>query len=255
MHGLHPPRSPRRFLGLAVPLAALALALTPRSARSAPVGDPVPDPDIGRLRLAAVVDMDAVAARDTDCSADSGCDAIDQLLFTGAELQLALSQGLGLVGSIGRAQGTVDEADFNAAGVGWALGAKGALPLTPVWSAYAQARFDHALPADSGPTGEKGQRLALTGTLGLSWGAIDSGFAGHLGVQSAVLWSDSLHTMGDDGLQIDLRSRYPASGVVGLSFASEPLGTTWNHSPRLVALLEGRAGQSTGAGLSLGVAF
>lgn len=233
----------------------MLLALLSMSALAAPVGDPLPDPDIGRFRLEGLADVENTRTSDADCQTDTGCTANDQTLFAGGELQLNLLEGLGVIGAVGRVQGTVDEADFSAAGIGWALGIKGALPLNPVWAIMAQGRYDHALPSNAGPGGDKGERTSITATLGLAWGAIDSGFAGYFGAQSAIWWQDSLRPLGTDGIQLQLRPSLPASGVAGFSFASTPLGAGWGNDVRIVAHVEGRVGQSTGAGAGLGLSF
>ena len=233
----------------------MLLVLLALPAFAASVGDPGPDPAVGRLRLVGAVELEEIWVADRDCEGDLGCDAVDRYSFTGGEVQVALVHGLAVLGSLGRIRDQVSEADFDAAGIGWGLGVKGALPLSRVWWLHGQARLDHGLPADQGPGAENGSRLALTGTAGLAWGAIEGGFAGHVGVQRALFWQQELRPLGDDGLEISLQPSWPGSVAGGFSWASQPLGSSWGNAPRMVLSLDARAGQSTGVTAQLGLAF
>ncbi|MCB9779042.1 MAG: hypothetical protein H6742_10795 [Alphaproteobacteria bacterium] len=227
-------------------LAATAVA------HAAPVGDPVPDPAVGLFRTEAVVDVEATKVADVDCTGDTGCRAWDQTNLTAVGVQLAPLRGLGVAAELGRGKVRLDEADFNAADLSLAGALRGAVPLSRVWWLRGQVRYDLVTPEDAD---EAGRRSSLTAGLGLAWGDTEGGFVGHLGVQRALLWDETIEPLGRGNLSIDLRPTGLLTGTAGFSFASKPLGSAWNGAPRLTTRVEARFGEHVGAGAALGLAF
>ena len=99
--------------------------------------------------------------------------------------------------------------------------------------------------------GSRERSIDLKGTLTslVAWSRLEEGPSAWMGVQSSLLWIQTLKPMGaSDGLGLPLRWQYPVSGVVGLSYRSRPLGLPWERSPRMSLGAEGRVGQSGGVG-------
>jgi len=237
-------------------LLSLLPLLSGTAALAAPVVSPVAGPHAMRVRATGMVDLQATHVIEKDCTGTQ-CAAWDQRTFSGLDLELALARGLAIHGDVGRLRDHISEADFDTRGLGWRLGLRGALPLTRThqWWAAAQADLGGADPGDVGPTAPKSHLLDLSVGAQLCWGDPDGGFVGYLGGQAAPYWQQSVSPMGPDGLELVLQPKLPASAVAGFAFSSTPLGSSWKHSPRAVAHVEARAGQSMGAGVGLGLAW
>ena len=72
----------------------LSILFSP-AARAAAIGDPVPNPETGRITMEASYDSTVVAERDDKCSGD-GCDAKWERQTFGASLGWSVVRGLGL---------------------------------------------------------------------------------------------------------------------------------------------------------------
>lgn len=232
-----------------------SLLLFVASAQAAPVVDPIADPDVDRVRLSSLADLRATRVDDSVCGAGDDCQAWDQRTLVGGEVQVAIVRGVAVSGSAGRVRARIDEADFDAVGLGWGLATKLAAPLTHSWWVAGQARLDGGRPSDTGPEGEKSDFLAVSATLELAWGDPDGGFVGHLGAQATPYWHQVVKPLGPEGLELDFSPRLPASAVVGLAFTSRPLGSPWTGAPRAVAHVDATAGQTMGVSAGLGLSF
>lgn len=220
----------------------------------APVVDPVVNPAVSRLRLSSLVDVRATRVEQTDCQGDA-CQAWDQRTVYGAEGQLALLRGLGVAVGVGYQRARVDEADFDASGLALSGALRGALPISQSWWVHAQGRVDSSAPGDKGPETGKSSLLALTATLGLAVGDLDSGFIGHFGAQASPIYMMRLQPLGEQSIELQLNPLRPVGLAGGFSFLSQPVGTAWSASPRLAIHVDATVIHSSSASAGIGVAW
>ena len=105
--------------------ASLALA--------APVGEPIPHPDQGRISIRALADLEEARTVDNDCGDSDPCEATWSSQVSGVEFQWSPLNGIGLSAEIGYQSARLPEANFRGSGLSYALAMRGALPLAERW--------------------------------------------------------------------------------------------------------------------------
>ncbi len=240
----------------------LALGLV-APASAVPVGDPVPLPEAGRVRLDTRVGTHSVAEKDTRCQGSTGCSARWRQTSVVGGLHLAVLKGVGVFGEVGLAEDRIRAADYRGRAQTWAAGIRTAVPLGPSLWLAANARMDRgegvSLHADEEPDPETAEFRIYSGTLLGVWGDGAEGVSVWAGGQSSWHWEHHVWPLGTskDGVHLDvpLSPEWPVSGVVGFGVTSDPVGLPWRTSSRLTVALEGRVGQEVGVTGWIGVAL
>jgi len=237
----------------------VALLIAPASA--APVGDPVPLPSMGRVRVDVRGSTGTIQETDGRCEESSGCGADWQHTALTGGLHLALFKGVGVYGEFGLGQERIQAADYRGQGRIWAAGVRAAVPLGKHFWLAANARADRgeaeSLVSSDDP--EVSSYEIYTGSLVGVIGDAEDGVSIWAGAQSSWYWSHSVWPLGTKRdelfLKVPLSPDRPVSGVMGVGLTSEPLGLPWRRTGRLTIGLEGLVGQEYGASASLGIAL
>ncbi len=243
-------------------LALMALHFTGPAA-AVPVGDPVPRPKAGRIRVDARVGSHRISEKDSRCQGSTGCSAQWTQSSVMGGLHLAVIKGLGLYGELGLGQDRIRAADYRGNTRAWAAGLRAAVPLsTSLWIAgnvrmdRGQGESQHQEEEEDPETSE--YRI-YSGTLLGVWGDRTDGASLWVGGQSSWEWEHRVWPLGTSSegvrLEVPLRPDLPASGVVGCGFTSEPLGLPWRATSLLTVAIEGRAGQELGVSGWIGLAL
>ena len=229
-------------------------------AHATAVGDPVPDPVVGRITLDGSFDSMVVTERDDKCSGDA-CDARWEVQTFGLSMGLNLIRGVGLYGKAGRISESIQELQYEGLGFGYGGGIRVALPLhSSFWiagDANALIGSSKSTRAEQTPDPKHGDFAIYSGTLLLVAGSPARG--GHLwiGPQTAWSWTHTVWPLGDEGITIEvpLKPKRTLSGVLGATLISEPVGVPWRVSPRFRTTAEARAGQEMALHVSVGMAL
>jgi len=235
------------------------LLLLTSTSMAAPVGDPIPHPDHGRLIVTALGDAEKVPTVDQDCSEGDACDALYTSSIGGVEGQWNPRHGFGVAASLGYQAVRISEANLRGGGLYYGLSLRGALPLSERWWLAGRAHWSgsatRGAPVSESTSASSRQWSGDLSTL-LAWSDIKEGPSIWAGAQASLLWFQTVSPMGDeDELSISLRPQYPLSAVAGLSLRSRKLGLPWGDSPRITAGIEGRAGQASGVGTWVSLAW
>ena len=229
------------------------------SALAAPAGEPFAQPELGTRTVRVLGDTEDTVVLDTDCGDLAPCEGTWSTTQFGMEMQWTLKPGIGAAAGMGYIEGQIKEANFRGKGPSLFLGVNGAIPLQHSFWLTGQARVSGS--AIWGATVEDGTRefsRDVQGTLTslIAWSRLEEGPSFWAGAQSTLLWIQQLAPLGvNHDMALPLRWRYPVSGVLGISYRSQPLGLPWERSPRLTVGAEGRVGQSKGVGTWLSLAW
>ena len=230
----------------------LGLMLTQSLAAAAPVGEPVPRVEAGRVALGVRTGAASQWLTAQGC-AEGACDSVWRGSTTAGVARLTVVDGLALDAEVGRLSDRVSQASYTGKGLLWAAGARGALPLwMSGWWLCASGRYE-AASATNGLEGSdlSASRYAIGSASGvLAWAPRgDVGFTTWIGGQGAWHWDQVLTPLGvgSDGepvLEIVMDPGLPASAVLGLSIVSQPLGAPWSPAWRIGIELDASIGQS-----------
>lgn len=237
----------------------LSILFSP-AARAAAIGDPVPNPETGRITMDASYDSTVVAERDDKCSGD-GCDAKWERQTFGASLGWSVVRGLGLYGQIGQVTESIDELQYEGTGLEYGGGLRLAVPVHPsIWIAgnvHGSFGKTKSTRASQTPDPKHAEYAIYSGTLLLVAGGPSGG--GHLwfGPQAAWSWTHTAWPLGDEGitLEVPLQPKRVVSGVLGATLMSDPIGVPWRASPRFRTTAEARVGQENALHVSVGVSL
>jgi hypothetical protein len=211
------------------------------------------------VTVRVIGDVESVPVEDSDCGVSNPCEALWKRSMAGVEAQWSPLPGLGVAGELGYQNANSTEADFRGAGLAYALSLRGALPLTERWWLAGYARYSGtSLTGGEASAGSEEIAKLTTGTVGASlvWSEIMDGPSAWVGAQSSVLWNHTIFPSGEDGdLEIPTTTQVPVSAVGGLAIRSDALGLPWEDSLRISIGLEGRVGQSNGAGAWIGFSW
>jgi hypothetical protein len=227
---------------------------------AAPVGDPVANPDTGRVHVDVSMAMSRTAEVDLQCSGDA-CRVDTHREGFGVELGAALLRGVGVYGLAVRAKDDLKEAHFEGRTQVFGGGLRLALPIQQsIWIAtVGEMRFGQSESVQSERLTDppKGQEHIHTASVLTVFGDPNNGGHMWLGVQGAWKWEHIVEPMGQEGVTVDiaLGPRWPVSGVFGATVLSDTVGLPWRTSPRLRASIEGRVGQENGLRVATGMAF
>ena len=235
------------------------LLILTSNAWATPTGEPLPHPELGRLTVRITGDVESVPVEDSDCGDSSPCEALWKSSMAGVEAQWSPLPGLGIAGELGYQNANSTEADFRGAGLAYALSLRGAMPLTERWWLAGHARYSAtSLKGGEGSTASEELATLTTGTVGASlvWSEIMDGPSAWIGAQSTVLWNHTIFPSGESSdLEIPTTTKAPVSAVGGLAIRSDSLGVPWEDSLRISIGIEGRVGQSSGAGTWIGLSW
>ena len=227
-------------------------------AAAAPVGDPLSEPSIGRVRLGGVWDVSQTSEFDTKCSGEA-CSTNHHRKVLGVQFDFSALRGVGFYAVAMRGNETVREAQYEGSLTIYGGGARLAIPIRrSLWLASTtDLRFGQSMSQqaervqDPAHASERKFGSSLLAAIG------NPKDGGHLwaGVHGAWLWDHTLHPVGDTGFTVDvpLRPKRPLSGVVGGTMISDVIGKPWRTSPRLQVCVEGRVGQETGVHVTTGI--
>lgn len=266
----------------------MILALVP-VALAAPVGEPIPSPEAGRVGLRLRVDYGVSGVVDRDCDvapnievegacgdlgADgTGCEATVDATTTALELDVALFEGLGVYVSAGRVSNGLDAADYGGVGSVFLGGMRGAVRLTRAAHIAGDLRVSDVgtracgsgnrafLFGCSDDLADQSERLqaqqataTLLGVLGHPADDLTFYLGGQAGLGSMFLWPLGAED-GTPIFEMALDPQQPLTGVAGLGFTSPKLGSPWRSTTRLTLGFEARFGQESGGSLWAGTRF
>jgi hypothetical protein len=232
-------------------------------AAAAPLGDPVPLPAAGRVRLDVRVGTDIVQETDTRCEESSGCGATWNHSAVVGGLHIALIRGLGVYGELGLGKDQIQAAGYKGESKVWAAGVRAAVPVSQSFWIAANTRVDDGqgqgvVVADDADPEINTYRIYSGALLGV-WGDSARGASMWLGAQSSWQWDHHVWPLGtrtgEVRLDVPLSPDIPASGVIGFGLNSDPMGLPWRKSGRISVAIEGRAGQELGVSGWVGVAL
>ena len=226
---------------------------------AAPVGEPFAQPELGTHTARVFGDTEDTVVRDMNCGDVSPCEGTWSTTQFGMEMQWTLAPGIGATAGMGYLEGQIKEANFRGKGPSVFLGVNGAIPLQNHFWLTGQARVSGSAvwgaKVEDG-TREVSQDVQGTLTSMVAWSRLEEGPSFWAGAQSTLLWIQQLSPLGSNHeMVLPLRWQYPVSGVLGISYRSQPLGLPWERSPRLTVGAEGRVGQSKGVGTWVSLAW